>query len=357
MLQLFGPPVTSPLGALGEVADATAKLDGKRLRVKGILFPKTKRKKYSEFTLKMSEEDAEDTDIDFRRVSLSILVYGQDAERFEQFISHEIIVEGILNIKLWLDTSSASISLTYPRVVKVIGEIEQEEDPQLKQILQAFEENPMRKPRGEDVIGWLTKILEKRKLKVLVIGPEGKGTGDILAEFERAEGLDEYVDLKRVNRSLSPGSYSKAQVKAHFTRLSDEIQGYADSGNFDIICLARGGGDSSQLSSLNNKELCMTIIGSKIPVCAALAHASDNLWLKQCSDLFTNVPAVFIGELVRAVNDAHPDAVQFTATERAQPAYSYELEEKPILSPVVIKVLLLAALGALAFFLWKIFGG
>ncbi|MCD8340349.1 MAG: hypothetical protein LUC43_09185, partial [Burkholderiales bacterium] len=337
------------------VADATAKLDGKRVRVRGILFPKTRRKKYSEFTLKMLEEDAEDTDIDFRRVSLSILAFGQEAEVFEELISWEVVVEGDLNIKLWLDSSSASISLLHPKVVKAVGEIVQEEDPQLKEILSAFAENPMHKPRGEAVIESLTNIVKKRKLNVLVIGPEGKGTGDIIAEFERAEGLNEHVELKRVNQSLSPGSYAKAQVKAHFIKLGDEIREYAKSGDYDIICLARGGGDASQLSSLNNKYLCMSIIDSKVPVCAALAHASDNLWLKQCSDLFTNVPAVFVGELVRAVNNAYPEAVQFTATERIAPAVSYEIEEKRRWPNYLMWALWLFILGALAFFLWTLF--
>ncbi len=354
MFSIFGPRTFSPLRVFSEVEKYTKSIDGKRFRVRGVLYPKSSKKGRASYFLKMSENDAQKDGVEAKRVSLQVSAYREEVELIDKWLGWEVVLEGQLSVKVWVDTGSVKISLKKPKVIKGIQVVEIDNDADLEEVMRLFEQNPCNKPRGEQVIDYIGEVVKKRKINVLLLGPRGKGVDDICIEFERANGLDQYVNLTRQYRSLSPSSLMTDQINEHFLKLCNELNEYATSGQYDLICIARGGGDPVQLSSLNNKDLCKGIINCPIPVCASIAHATDNLWIKLCSDLFTNVPAVFVGELKRAVDKVYPGKVEFTATQLETSAPE---EKAGTWENVLLLFIVLAVLIALAVFVCKMFLG
>ncbi len=351
MFNIFGPKTFSPLSIFSEVESYTNKVDGKQFRVRGVLYPKSIKKGRASYLLKMTEKDAQKDGVDSRRVSLQVLAYREEVELIDKWLGWEVVLEGRLSVKVWIDTGSVKVSLKNPKVIKGVQVVEIDNDAELEEVMTLFEQNPRNKPRGEQVIDYICNVVKQRKINVLLLGPRGKGVDDICAEFERARGLGQYVNLTRQYRTLSPSSLMADQIKEHFLKLCEEISGYSESGQYDLICIARGGGDPIQLSSLNNKDLCEGIINCSIPVCASVAHATDDLWLKRCSDLFTNVPAVFVGELKRAVDKVYPGAVEFVATQQEE----IESEESAISKEsILIWIILGAVIIAMLVFICRL---
>ncbi len=351
MFNIFGPRTTSPLRVFSEVEKYTKSVDGKRFRIRGVLYPKSSKKGRSAYLLKMTENDAQKDGVEAKRVSLQVSAYGEEIELIDKWLGWEVVLEGQLSVKVWVDTGTAKISLKKPKVIKGIQVVEIDNDADLEEVMGLFKQNPRNKPRGEQVIGYISEIVKNRKINVLLLGPRGKGVDDVCAEFERANGLDQYVNLTRQYRTLSPSSLMTDQIKDHFLKLCEEISEYSESGQYDLICIARGGGDPVQLSSLNNKDLCKGIINCSVPVCASVAHATDDLWLKRCSDLFTNVPAVFVGELKRAVDKVYPGEVEFVATQQDEGE-----PEEPTISKesILIWIILGAVIIALIVFICRL---
>ncbi len=351
MFNIFGPRTISPLRVFSEVEKHTKGVDGRQFRIRGVLYPKSSKKGRASYLLKMTENDAQEAGVEAKRVSLQVSAYGEEVELIDRWLGWEVILEGQLSVKVWVDTGTAKIYLKQPKVIKGIQIVEIDSDADLEEVMGLFGQNPRNKPRGEQVIDYIGDIVKQRKINVLLLGPKGKGVDDVCAEFERARGLDQFVNLTRQYRTLSPSSLMTDQIKDHFLKLCEEIRGYSESGQYDLICIARGGGDPVQLSSLNNKDLCKEIINCPIPVCASVAHATDDLWLKRCSDLFTNVPAVFVGELKRAVDKVCPGKVEFVATQQDES----EPEESAIRKEsIVVWIILGAVIVALLVFICRL---
>lgn len=308
----------NPVEAFQRIETVLLPIQEEKFLFKGILFPKDSKKKYSTFSLRVTEAIVSETKekdkhtLDLSKVNLQVFDLGDSP--LKEAIHHEVIIEGRLEIKIWYNTSNASISVKEPRLVKKIRKLDIVNDNDIVEIRELFQKNPAKKLRGEDLVQTLTKKVENnKKLSVLVIGPRGKGRDDILYEFDRAKGLENYVSLFTLDRSLSPSSLNLEQVEEHFTNLAKDLKELSDTKRYDLIVYARGGGDPYQLETLNNKIFCEAIIVSKTPICVSVAHSSDELWIKQSADLITNVPALLISELARAVNTAKPGAVDIRA--------------------------------------------
>ena len=78
-----------------------------------------------------------------------------------------------------------------------------------------------------------------------------------------------------------------------------------------------------------------------------MAHSSDELWLKESGDMFTNVPALFVSELVRAVEAVHPGAVKVSAMQTRKQYLQRSLWQK------ILWVLLFIALAVAAWFVFR----
>lgn len=346
-------PLT-PLDAFHRVEAVLQPIQQEEFLFKGVLVPKEKKKNYSIYALKITEslieEEPSDTceEIDLSKVTLQVFERNKKDSTLADAANWEVVLSGRLEIKIWKDSSTAAICLREPTVLKKIQQIQLQSSDEIKEIRALFQQNPASKPRDERLIEELSsKLARKSKLSVLVYGPAGKGRDDILTEFSRAEGIENFIRLYTVDKTLSPPSLNIKKTKEHFKKICEELEGYSQTGEYDLICLARGGGDPFQLASLNNKELCETIIKLPTPVCISIAHSSDELWLKESGDMYTNVPALFISELVRVVEAVYPGEVKVSAMQTRKQFLSSGMPQK------IFWVLLLASLALLAWFVFR----
>jgi exodeoxyribonuclease VII large subunit len=60
----------------------------------------------------------------------------------------------------------------------------------------------------------------------------------------------------------------------------------------DVIVLARGGGDASQLLPFSDEEVCRAICASKIPVVSAIGHDGDKPLSDDVADLRAGTPSI-----------------------------------------------------------------
>ncbi len=351
----------TPQEAFDRIGRMVGDLGGKTLKIRGVLMLKTERARYSTFSLRMPDEVARQRQMDPYSYALQIFAYENEADELRKYVGWEVLIEGPIEFKVWTESSRIDVSLKEPRILKTYGSTFDIKENELAEVLAEFERNPRGKPRGEEVIAYLSNILRSRKLNILLIGPKGKGFEDILHEFERASGLENFVNLYTANRPLNPPSRAKEAEEQHFSRLVGELRDYAASGSYDLICFCRGGGDPNQLVGLNNKALCLAVINSNVPVCASIAHSTDALWLKRASDLFTNVPGVFVGELKRAVDAVYPNQVAFRASHAddlpdPQVGRQAACDEGLFGGSGLFLILLFAALAAWIAYLFGFFG-
>ena len=350
----FSKKPLNPLEAFHRVEAVLQPIQQEEFLFKGVLVPKEKKKNYSIYALKITESLIEEEpseseqEIDLSKVTLQVFERNKKDSVLADAVNWEVVLSGCLEIKIWKDSSTAAICLREPTLLKKIQPIQLQSSDEINEIRSLFQQNPASKPRDEKLIEELSsKLARKSKLSVLVYGPAGKGRDDILTEFSRAEGIENFIRLYTVDKTLSPPSLNIKKSKEHFKKICEELEGYSQTGEYDLICLARGGGDPFQLASLNNKELCEAIIRLPTPVCISIAHSSDELWLKESGDMFTNVPALFISELVRVVEKVYPGEIKVSAMQTRKQFLSSGLPQK------IIWVLLLASLAVLAWFVFR----
>lgn len=347
-LFLSRKPLT-PLDALERVEAVLRPIQEEEFIFRGVLIPKESKKSYRTYALKITESITEESDetseLDLSKVSLQVFEWNKNSTLAEA-VNWEVLISGKLEIKVWKDSSTAVIAIREPKLLKKYKQICLQNSEELEEIRELFRQNPTSKPRDEELINELSSRLAKQsQLSVLVYGPAGKGRDDILTEFSRAEGIERFVHLYTVDKTLSPPSLNIKKTKEHFKKICEELEAYSSTGQYDLICIARGGGDSFQLTSLNNKELCETIIKLPTPVCISIAHSSDELWLKESGDMYTNVPALLISELVRVVNNVYPGEIKVSAMQTRKQFLSSSQWHR-----FIWILLLLAALVLLAWF-------
>lgn len=344
----------NPLEAFRRIQAVLGPIEEEEFLFQGVLIPKEQKKNFTIYALKITEalvSDAEEQskdELDLSKVTLKVFEKKRKNSPLAEVVNWEVILAGKLEIKIWEDSSSAAITLKEPTLIKKLRKIDLQSSHEIEEIRTLFQRNPASKPRDEALIEELSsQLTRKSQLSVLVYGPAGKGRDDILTEFSRAEGIENFIRLYTVDKTLSPPSLNINKTREHLKKICEELEAYARTGQYDLICIARGGGDPFQLASLNNKELCETIIRLPTPVCVSVAHSSDELWLKESGDMFTNVPALFVSELVRAVEAVHPGAVKVSAMQTRKQYLQRSLWQK------ILWVLLFIALAVAAWFVCR----
>ena len=80
----------------------------------------------------------------------------------------------------------------------------------------------------------------------------------------------------------------------------------------DVIVLARGGGDPTQLLPFSDEQLCRVIAGSRVPIVSAIGHDGDRPLSDEVADLRAGTPSIAAAMVVpeRAVLGARLDAAR-----------------------------------------------
>ena len=209
----FSRKPLNPLEAFHRVEAVLQPIQQEEFLFKGVLVPKEKKKNYSIYALKITEsliaDEPTDTghEIDLSKVTLQVFERNKKDSTLAEAANWEVVLSGRLEIKIWKDSSTAAICLREPTLLKKIQQIQLQSSEEIKEIRTLFQQNPASKPRDERLIEELSsKLARKAKLSVLVYGPAGKGRDDILTEFSRAEGIENFIRLYTVDKTLSPPS-------------------------------------------------------------------------------------------------------------------------------------------------------
>jgi len=125
------------------------------------------------------------------------------------------------------------------------------------------------------------KIISGQKPRILVI----LGRTAIVGQ-DIEKGLDgcEIFDLK----------YYRVNIGNPF-EIEKAVREKGDSGNYDAICITRGGGEN--LEELEDLGLAKAIVGCPVPTVTAIGHAENELFLDYLADKSFPTPTAFGGYL------------------------------------------------------------
>ncbi|MBW3614951.1 MAG: exodeoxyribonuclease VII large subunit [Actinobacteria bacterium] len=121
----------------------------------------------------------------------------------------------------------------------------------------------------------------------IVCGSEAAVRGDILA-VARAR----YPGYPMVFREVPVSGPGAADAIAGALRDLDERPGV------EVIILARGGGDATQLLAFSDEDLCRAICSSRTPVVAAIGHEGDRPLCDEVVDLRCATPSLAAAAVV-----------------------------------------------------------
>lgn len=119
-----------------------------------------------------------------------------------------------------------------------------------------------------------------RRLGVIT-SPSGAAVRDVLSVLGRRFPLLE-VDVLPVPVQ---GEAAAAQIRSMLLRA-------ADSGRYDLLLLARGGGSLEDLWAFNDEALARAIAGCSVPVVSAIGHETDFTLADFAADLRAPTPSV-----------------------------------------------------------------
>jgi exodeoxyribonuclease VII large subunit len=71
----------------------------------------------------------------------------------------------------------------------------------------------------------------------------------------------------------------------------------------EVIILARGGGDATQLLPWSDEELCRAVAASPIPIVAAIGHEEDRPLVDEVADMRCGTPSIAAARVVPRVDD------------------------------------------------------
>lgn len=93
------------------------------------------------------------------------------------------------------------------------------------------------------------------------------------------------------------------------------LERLCDDPEVDVILLARGGGDATQLLPWSDEELCRSVAGARVPVVSAIGHEEDRPLCDEVADARFGTPSIAAAAVIprRADLDAAIDAALATA--------------------------------------------
>lgn len=121
----------------------------------------------------------------------------------------------------------------------------------------------------------------------VVCGSEAAVRADILAVVEAR-----FPGYPMVFREVPVSGPGAADAIAAAVRDLDERPGV------DVVVLARGGGDATQLLPFSDEELCRVICASRTPVVAAIGHEGDRPLCDEVADLRCPTPSLAAAAVV-----------------------------------------------------------
>jgi exodeoxyribonuclease VII large subunit len=91
-----------------------------------------------------------------------------------------------------------------------------------------------------------------------------------------------------------PVRFAETAVSGPAAALSivDAMRGLAAEPGVDVIILARGGGDATQLLPFSDEELCRAVCASPVPVVSAIGHDGDRPLCDDVADLRSGTPSL-----------------------------------------------------------------
>jgi exodeoxyribonuclease VII large subunit len=110
-------------------------------------------------------------------------------------------------------------------------------------------------------------------------------------------------DIESVVEARFPGypvRFCEASVSGAGAALAimEALQALAADPEVEIVILARGGGDATQLLPFSDEELCRTIAGCAVPVVSAIGHESDRPLCDDVADLRCGTPSLAAAAVV-----------------------------------------------------------
>jgi exodeoxyribonuclease VII large subunit len=139
----------------------------------------------------------------------------------------------------------------------------------------------------------------------LISATEGAGRADVVEVLGRSAHAFDVVEA----RAAMSGPSAPAQVARALTGLCAQ--------GVDVILLARGGGARSDLSAFDSPELARAVAACRVPVFAAIGHATDRTVCDMVAHAVYPTPSAAAAALVARV-EAHTRQQQAAAVQVRQ---------------------------------------
>ncbi|MDR0751226.1 MAG: exodeoxyribonuclease VII large subunit [Christensenellaceae bacterium] len=126
-------------------------------------------------------------------------------------------------------------------------------------------------------------------------------TGAVINDIERTiRHVNQMIKLTLINTNVQGTSAVSSICRA---------LAHADTQNYDVIILARGGGSFEELMPFNDEKLAILIYNLKTPIISAIGHAEDCPISDFVADLRANTPTAAAETIAFSVQDLYSNII------------------------------------------------